>query len=78
MRLRQKQGQHTLAKLCGGRFLLGLGVSHVPLVQDARGHQYRQPVATMRAYLGDMDKAVGIATSLDEPPPIVLAALGPR
>jgi probable F420-dependent oxidoreductase len=72
-----KQGQHTLAKLYGGRFLLGLGVSHVPLVQ-ARGHQYRQPVATMRAYLGDMDKAVGIAPSLDEPPPIVLAALGPQ
>ena len=72
-----KQGQHTL-KLYGGRFLLGLGVSHVPLVQDARGHKYRQPVATMRAYLGDMDKAVGIAPSLDEPPPTVLAALGPR
>jgi len=43
-----KQGQHTLAKLYGGRFLLGLGVSHVPLVEDARGHQYRQPLATMR------------------------------
>jgi alkanesulfonate monooxygenase SsuD/methylene tetrahydromethanopterin reductase-like flavin-dependent oxidoreductase (luciferase family) len=26
-----KQGQHTLATLYGGRFLLGLGVSHVPL-----------------------------------------------
>ena len=73
-----KQGQHTLAKLYGGRFLLGLGVSHVPLVQDARGHQYRQPVPTMRAYLGDMDRAVGIAPSLDEPPPTVLAALGPQ
>ena len=73
-----KQGQHTLARLYRGRFLLGLGVSHVPLVQDARGHQYRQPVATMRAYLGDMDKAVGIAPSLDEPPPTVLAALGPQ
>jgi alkanesulfonate monooxygenase SsuD/methylene tetrahydromethanopterin reductase-like flavin-dependent oxidoreductase (luciferase family) len=36
-----KQGQHTLAKLSGGRFLLGLGVSHGPLVEDARGHQYR-------------------------------------
>jgi probable F420-dependent oxidoreductase len=73
-----KQGQHTLAKLYGGRFLLGLGVSHLPMVENARGHQYRQPVATMRAYLGDMDKAVGIAPSLDEPPPTVLAALGPQ
>ena len=40
-----KQAQHTLAKLYGGRFLLGLGVSHVPLVKDARGHEYRPRVA---------------------------------
>jgi probable F420-dependent oxidoreductase len=73
-----KQGQHTLAKLHGGRFLLGLGVSHVPLVEDARGHQYRQPVATMRAYLDSMDKAATIAPPLDGPPPTVLAALGPQ
>ena len=73
-----KQGQHTLAKLFEGRFLLGLGVSHVPLVEDARGHQYRPPVATMRAYLDAMDKAAAIAPPLDEPPPTVLAALGPR
>ena len=73
-----KQGQHTLAKLSGGRFLLGLGVSHVPLVEDARGHQYRQPVATMRAYLDAMDKAVAIAPPIEEPPPTVLAALGPK
>lgn len=73
-----KQGQHTLAKLSGGRFLLGLGVSHVPLVEDARGHQYRTPVATMRAYLDAMDKAVAIAPPLEEPPPTVLAALGPQ
>src|SRR6516162_7739313 len=73
-----KQGQHSLTKLYGGRFLLGLGVSHVPLVKDARGHQYRQPVATMRAYLEDMDKAAAIAPQLDEPPPTVLAALGPQ
>ncbi len=73
-----KQGQHTLATLSGGRFVLGLGVSHVPLVQDARGHQYRAPVATMRAYLDAMDKAAAIAPPLQEPPPTVLAALGPQ
>lgn len=73
-----KQGQHTLAKLSGGRFLLGLGVSHVPLVVDARGHQYGKPVATMRAYLDAMDKATAIAPPLEDPPPTVLAALGPR
>jgi probable F420-dependent oxidoreductase len=73
-----KQGQHTLAKLSGGRFLLGLGVSHVPLVVDTRGHQYGQPVATMRAYLDAMDKAAAIAPPLEDSPPTVLAALGPR
>src|SRR6266446_3203859 len=73
-----KQGQHTLAKLFGGRFLLGVGVSHPPLVEDARGHQYGRPVASMRAYLDAMDKAAAIAPPLDQPPPTVLAALGPR
>jgi probable F420-dependent oxidoreductase len=73
-----KQGQHTLATLSGGRFLLGLGVSHVPLVEDARGHQYRAPVAAMRAYLDAMDKAAAMAPPLQEPPPTVLAALGPQ
>jgi probable F420-dependent oxidoreductase len=73
-----KQGQHTLAACSGGRFLLGLGVSHVPLVEDARGHRYRQPVETMRTYLDVMDKAAAIAPRLEEPPPTVLAALGPQ
>jgi probable F420-dependent oxidoreductase len=72
-----KQGQHTLAKLYGDRFLLGLGVSHIPLVEEARGHQYHRPVATMRAYLETMEKAAAIAPPLDAPPPTVLAALGP-
>jgi hypothetical protein len=73
-----RHGQHTLAKLYDGRFLLGLGVYHVLLVENARGHQYRQPVATMRAYSDTMDKAAAIAPPLDEPPLAVLAALGPQ
>src|SRR5260370_4383699 len=73
-----KQGQHSLAKLYGGRFLLGLGVSHVPLVEDARGHQYQQPVPTMRAYLNRLEKAVSLARPPDATPPTMLAALGPR
>jgi probable F420-dependent oxidoreductase len=73
-----KQGQHTLAKLYGGRFLLGLGVSHVPMVEGARGHVYGKPVATMRAYLEAMEQAAGIAPQVPETPPTVLAALGPN
>ena len=73
-----KQGQHTLGTLSGGRFLLGLGVSHSLLVEDMRGHQYRRPLATMRSYLDGMEKAAASFPGLAEPSPIVLAALGPR
>lgn len=67
-----------MSRLYGGRFLLGLGGSHTALVEDARGHQYGRPIATMRGYLDAMDKAAAIAPPLDEPPPTVLAALGPK
>lgn len=73
-----KQGQHSLAKFSGGRFLLGLGVSHASLVEDLRGHRSDKPVATMRAYLDAMEKATAVAPVLEEPPPTVLAALGPK
>ncbi|HLI15565.1 MAG TPA: LLM class F420-dependent oxidoreductase [Acidimicrobiales bacterium] len=71
-------GQRTLAEAWNGRFLLGLGVSHQPLV-SARGHRYERPLAAMRAYLDAMDAAPYGAPS---PAPgtlvRVLAALGPR
>lgn len=73
-----KLGQHTLNKLYGGRFLLGLGVSHIPMVEGTRGHTYGKPVATMRAYLDGMDKAEAVAPQVEQPPPTVLAALGPK
>lgn len=73
-----KQAQHSLSRFSDGRFLLGLGVSHPPLVEDARGHQYGKPLSTMRAYLEAMEKATAIAPALEEPAPMVLAALGPR
>lgn len=71
-------GQKALAEASGGRFLLGLGVSHVPLVEGVRGHSYGKPVATMRAYLDGMARAAEFAPKLPEPPPTVLAALGPN
>lgn len=42
--------QQTLNEQSGGRFLLGLGVSHSLLVQ-MRGHDYGKPLATMRDYV---------------------------
>ena len=73
-----KQAQNSLAKFSGGRFLLGLGISHAFLVENVRGHSYGKPVTTMRAYLDAMDKATEVAPPVDEPPPTVLAALGPN
>ena len=73
-----KQGQHTLHALSGGRFLLGLGVSHSLLVEDMRGHQYRRPLATMRSYLDCMEKAAATFPALAEQSPMVLAVLGPQ
>jgi len=70
--------QKTLAEQSGGRFLLGLGVSHRPMVEAVRGHVYQSPVATMRAYLDRMAKAPYAAVPPAEPPPTVLAALGPQ
>ena len=40
--------QKGLNEQSGGRFLLGLGVSHIPLVEGLRHHRYGKPVATMR------------------------------
>ena len=33
----------TVAELSGGRFVLGIGVSHKPLVSNLRGHSYDKP-----------------------------------
>jgi probable F420-dependent oxidoreductase len=70
--------QKTLAEQSGGRFLLGLGVSHRPMVENVRGHKYESPVKTMRAYLEGMTKAPYMSVPPAEPPPTVLAALGPQ
>lgn len=71
-------GHNSLNALYGGRFVLGLGVSHAPLVSDLRGHAYRQPVATMRAYLDRMDQAWSATNSTPANRQLVLAALGPN
>jgi probable F420-dependent oxidoreductase len=67
--------QHTLGEAAGGRFVLGLGVSHAPMVTGIRGHDYGKPVTTMRNYLDSMEKAVYAGPRADEEAPILLAAL---
>jgi probable F420-dependent oxidoreductase len=69
-------GTRALAEAWPDRFVLGLGVSHAPMVKR-RGHRYERPVVAMRAYLEAMSNAAWRGP--DAPmPPIVLAALGPK
>ena len=70
--------QKGLNEQSGDRFLLGLGVSHIPLVKDMRQHEYGKPVATMRAYLEGMAAAPYKSVAPQSPPQTVLAALGPK
>lgn len=70
-------GALALADAYPGRFVLGMGVSHAPLVRG-RGHEYGRPVATMRAYLDAMDAVEYVPPAPAEPLPRVLAALRPR
>ena len=61
-----------------GRFVLGLGVSHAPLVERHRGHHYGRPLAAMREYLDALDRTRPLAAGEEAMPPVVLAALGPK
>jgi len=64
----------SLNALHGDRFVLGLGVSHIPLVEGVRGHRYDKPLGAMSAYLDGINKLASSA----ELPPVVVAALGPK
>ena len=73
----------TLAELSDGRFVLGIGVSHAPLVERLRGHDYKKPYSYMKDYLGKMKTALTEPTMYQsvkpkQDPPIVLAALHPK
>ncbi|HEX2028661.1 MAG TPA: TIGR03620 family F420-dependent LLM class oxidoreductase [Nitriliruptorales bacterium] len=70
-------GARTLAEAYPGRFLLGIGASHAPLL-DRRGQAYARPYSAMVDYLDAMEVAPWRGPAVPEAPPVVLAALGPR
>jgi probable F420-dependent oxidoreductase len=70
--------QKGLNEQSGGRFLLGLGVSHAYFVEGLRRLEYGKPVATMKAYLEGMAAAAYAAVAPASAPKTVLAALGPK
>lgn len=71
-------GGRTLAALHPGRFVLGLGVSHSPLVENILGGVYAKPLATMRAYLERMAALPAAIEPGAGRPTRLLAALGPK
>jgi probable F420-dependent oxidoreductase len=79
-----RMGALTLHELTGGRFVLGLGVSHVHLVEKLRGHAYERPLTHMREYLEAYRRLPyrgPTLTGMDgqsTEPPILLAALRRR
>ncbi|MEB3369508.1 LLM class F420-dependent oxidoreductase [Saccharopolyspora mangrovi] len=70
-------GGRTLSALHRGRFVLGLGVSHAPLVEGNAG-TYAKPLATMRDYLQRMDELSDKVEPGAPRPTRLLAALGPK
>ena len=68
----------TLTALHPGRFVLGLGVSHGPLVQNMLGGTYEKPLATMRGYLDRMAALPEAIEPGSGRPTRLLAALGPK
>jgi probable F420-dependent oxidoreductase len=72
------QAANTVAEQTGGRFVLGLGVSHAPMVAGVRKLDYSKPLAKMREYLAAMDASPYRGAKPAEPVTRLLAALGPK
>ena len=83
----------TASLLTGGRFTLGIGLSHQVVVEGMWGYSFDKPVRHARDYLAALmpllrGEAVNVSTdtvtargqvTIDAPePPVLLAALGPQ
>ena len=83
----------TTQEACGGRFTLGIGLSHKIVIEDMFGLSYAQPAKQMREYLevlmpllegkpaafqGDLYRVnAGLQVPGGVPVPVLVAALGP-
>ena len=70
----------TLQEATGGRFVLGLGVSHPHLAEKVRGHTFERPLTRMREYLAAYRTAIYRGPMLEgaSEPPVLIAALRER
>jgi len=77
--LAMASGQAALAEAYPDRFLLGIGVSHAPLLA-VREQGYDKPLSFMRSYLDAMERGRAVYRAVPPvgTPPTLLAALGPR
>jgi probable F420-dependent oxidoreductase len=66
--------QAELERAFPGRFVLGLGIGHKPIVDDGHPGRYTRPLETMRSFLDALDAAAPAGAR----PPRLLAALAPR
>jgi F420-dependent oxidoreductase-like protein len=83
----------TAGSACGGRFSLGIGLSHQIVIENMLGLSYARPARQMREYLevlapllrgqpvqhqGDVYRvALGLQVPDRQPVPLLVAALGP-
>lgn len=84
----------TAQAACGGRFVLGVGLSHKWVIEEIFGYSFDAPVGHLREYLsilipllqdrsvtfaGDtLSAQIGIDVGTVPAPPVLVAALGPQ
>lgn len=75
-----RMAAQTLQEATGGRFVLGLGVSHPHLAERLRGHTYDRPLSRMREYVAAYRAAIykGPMTPDAGEPPVLIAAIRER
>ena len=69
------QAANGLAELSGGRFRLGLGVSH-PVLVEPRGHDWVMPVPKMKSYLERLAEAHIQSPMAEQPAKVIVAGHG--
>lgn len=71
-------GWKTVTEAFPDRFVLGIGVSHAPMVTGVHKGAYDKPYSTMVEYLDAMDSGLYFSPAPTTTPRRVLAALGPK
>src|SRR5437016_3166741 len=62
---RRAEAALTLSEMTGGRFMLGIGVSHRASMEAMLGLSLREPLAVMREYVAVLRGAVGGTAAFD-------------